>query len=124
MYGRVDVYLVVAVDSQYVLHNVGRACHVHSVCRNLKCQAFLVLVLYFHFKTFEYSLDVVLVDVLSYEFVDVVEFEVYNGWLYRSRVFVYDVASDFTAGNFLYGQCGELQHEYCVIWVASSFVSE
>ena len=78
-----DLYIIISIDTQDILHNIAGTLHINTIGRNLKCQGLSGLVEYPHLQTLTDTLDSCMRNFLTHKVVNILITEFYDRVLHR-----------------------------------------
>ena len=131
-----ELHVVVAVDTQDILHYVALALYVHAVARYTQLPGLTLFAHNLHFHGMEDTLNQLFAQLLTNQRMCTVDVELYWEWckhfttIYRrSRSTIYSAAiynlhRNLTACYLLDEQCAAFEYVEGVIWVATALIAE
>ena len=119
-----NLYIIITVDTEYILHNVTRTLHVHAICGHCNVETFLCFRINLHFERLEDALYLVVAYLLTDEVVHVSIFEEHLGVFYWVRIEVLYLHAHLTASQLLTKDGSLLQGVYCAVRVDATLKTE
>ena len=104
-----NLYVVVAIDAEYVLNHVAGTLHINPVCRHFDVESVAVLGGDGHLQRLADVLYCLMFQILTYEVVHIVVFKAHLNILYRFRINVTNLHCHLSASQLLAKYCSLLK---------------